>query len=42
VPRITSDPNRKDDEEYIIRLIGQVVAVSVETVKIVKSLPSIS
>jgi predicted helicase len=40
--RITSDPNRKDDEKYILRLIGQVVTVSVETVKVVKSLPSIS
>lgn len=39
---ITSDPNRKDDEEYILRLIGQVVTVSVETMKIVKSLPSIT
>jgi predicted helicase len=39
---ITSDPNRKDDEEYIVRLIGQVVTVSVETMKTVKSLPSIS
>ena len=32
---ITSDPNRADDEEYIVRLVGRVVAVSVETVKIV-------
>ena len=36
---IKSDPNREDDEEYIVRLIGQVVRVSVETVKIVKGLP---
>ena len=33
---ITSDPNRADDPEYIVRLVGQVVTVSVETVKIVK------
>ena len=34
-----SDPNREDDPGYIIRLVGQVVRVSVETVAIVKSLP---
>ena len=32
---ITSDPNRPDDEEYIVRLIGQVIAVSLETLKII-------
>ena len=37
---ITSDPNRADDEEYIVRLIGQVVTVSVETMKLVRSLPA--
>jgi predicted helicase len=36
---ITSDPNRPDDPEYIVRLIGQVVAVSVATVGIVAGLP---
>ncbi len=36
---ITNDPNRLDDPEYIIRLIGQVITVSVETVKIVRGLP---
>jgi predicted helicase len=34
-----SDPNREDDPGYIVRLVGQVVRVSVETVKIVKGLP---
>jgi predicted helicase len=34
-----SDPNREDDPGYIIRLVGQVVRVSVETVGIVKGLP---
>ncbi len=38
---ITSDPNRSDDPEYIVRLIGQVVAVSVATVAIVAGLPSL-
>ncbi|MBS1810611.1 MAG: hypothetical protein JST84_20780 [Acidobacteria bacterium] len=27
---ITNDPNRADDPEYIVRLIGQVITVSVE------------
>ncbi|MDO8541999.1 MAG: type ISP restriction/modification enzyme [Opitutaceae bacterium] len=38
---ITSDPNRADDEEYIIRLIGQVITVSVETMKVVAALPAL-
>ena len=36
---ITSNPNREDDPEYIVRLVGQVVRVSLETVKIVGGLP---
>jgi len=36
---ITNDPNRPDDPQYIVRLIAQVITVSLETVKIVKSLP---
>lgn len=39
---ITSDPNREDDPEYITRLIGQVIRVSMETVTIVNSLPEYS
>ena len=38
---ITSDPNRADDEEYIVRLVGQVVTVSVETMKLVAALPAL-
>ena len=38
---ITNDPNRADDPQYILRLIGQVIAVSLETVKIVRSLPTL-
>ena len=38
---ISSDPNRADDEEYIVRLVGQVVTVSAETVKLVKTLPAL-
>jgi predicted helicase len=36
---IRSDPNRPDDEEYIVRLVSQVVRVSLETVRIVAGLP---
>ena len=35
---IVSDPNNLDDEEYIVRLVRQVIAVSVETVKFIKEL----
>ena len=35
---ITNDPNRADDPEYIVRLIGQVITVSLETVQLVKRL----
>ncbi|OLE37326.1 MAG: hypothetical protein AUI36_26575 [Cyanobacteria bacterium 13_1_40CM_2_61_4] len=35
---ITSDPNRLDDEQYIVRLVEQVIRVSVETVKLVEEL----
>jgi predicted helicase len=35
----TSDPNRKDDPEHIVRLVGQVIQVSLETVDIVAGLP---
>jgi len=34
-----SDPNREDDPGYIVRLVGQVVHLSIETVRIVRSLP---
>ena len=38
---ISSDPNRMDDEEYIVRLIGQVITVSLETMKVVSDLPEL-
>jgi len=38
---IVNDPNRDDDPEYIVRLIGQVVTVSVETVRLVKELAAL-
>jgi predicted helicase len=36
---IRSDPNRADDPEYIVRLVGKVVRVGMESVRIVKGLP---
>jgi predicted helicase len=36
---ITDDPNRPDDPQHIVRLIEQVVTVSLETVRIVRGLP---
>ena len=38
---IESDPNRADDEQYIVRLIGKVITVSLETVEIVEGLPEL-
>jgi predicted helicase len=36
---ITNDPNRDEDPQCVVRLIGQVITVSLETVKIVRALP---
>ena len=36
---IVNDPNRADDPQYIVKLIGKVIAVSLETVGIVEGLP---
>ncbi|MCC6613210.1 MAG: N-6 DNA methylase [Anaerolineae bacterium] len=39
---ITSDPNRySEDEQYIVKLVGRVARVSVDTVAIVKGLPEL-
>jgi predicted helicase len=35
---ITNDPNRPDDPQYIVRLVGQVITVSLETSTLVRSL----
>lgn len=35
-----SDPNRPDDPGYILRLVGQVVRLSIETTRIVNALPA--
>ena len=38
---IENDPNRVDDEQYIVRLVGKVITVSLETVEIVEGLPDL-
>jgi predicted helicase len=38
---IVDDPNREDDPKAILRLIGQVITVSLETVRIVEALPDL-
>ncbi len=38
---LTNDPNRADDEQYITRLLGQVITVSLETLDIIKALPGL-
>ncbi len=39
--RIGNDPNRDEDPEHILRLIGQVVALSVQTQELIAALPSL-
>ena len=39
--QITNDPNRAEDPQYIVRLLGQVITVSLETVKTVGALPNL-
>ena len=38
---IINDPNRTDDPQYIVKLIGRVITVSLETVDIVERLPTL-
>ena len=38
---IVNDPNRAEDPQYILRLIGKVINVSLETVEIVAGLPEL-
>ena len=38
---IVNDPNRADDPQYIVKLIGKVITVSLETVKVVEGLPDL-
>ena len=39
---IVNDPNREDDPRYILKLIGQVITVSLETNQLVAGLPSLN
>ncbi|MEO7003527.1 MAG: type ISP restriction/modification enzyme, partial [Ktedonobacterales bacterium] len=39
---IASDPNRPDDPQYIVRLLGQVITVSMETVRLVERLAAVA
>jgi predicted helicase len=39
---IVSDPNRSDDDQYLVRLVGCVITVSLETRKIVAGLPALN
>ena len=36
---IVNNPNRADDPQYIVKLIGKVITVSLETVNIINTLP---
>ena len=40
--RIVNDPNRVEDPEYIVQLIGKVITVSLETAEIVNKLPALT
>lgn len=38
---IVNDPNRADEQRYIVDLIGRVISVSLQTVDIVNALPEL-
>ena len=38
---IVNDPNRAADPQYIVRLIGKVISLSLETVEVVAALPAL-
>ena len=38
---IVNDPNRADDPQYIVKLLGKVITVSLKTVEIVGNLPKL-
>lgn len=39
---ITDDPNREDEPDYIVKLIGKVITVSLETQKLIAALPPLA
>lgn len=38
---IVNDPNRAENPQYIVKLIGKIITVSLETMKIVRGLPAL-
>ena len=38
---IINDPNRDDEPDYIVKLIGRVITVSLETQKLIARLPAL-
>ena len=38
---VVNDPKRLDDDDYVVRLIGQIITARFETMKIVTGLPPI-
>ena len=38
---ITNDPNREDEPDYVVKLIGKVITVSLETQKLIATLPAL-
>lgn len=38
---IRNDPNRADDPKHILRLLGKIITVSLETVAVVEGLPGL-
>lgn len=39
---ITSDPNRAGDPQYIVRLLSQIITVSLETLQLIENLPPLN
>lgn len=39
---ISNDPNREDEPDYIVKLIGKVITVSLETQKLIARLPPLA
>ena len=39
---IVNDPNHEDDPQYVLRLIGEVITVSLETQQIIAALPTLN
>ena len=38
---ITNDPNREDEPDYILKRIGKVITVSLETQRLITQLPEL-